>query len=161
MVASFSHDLVPALRLALEMLKEPAFSESDFDQVRTQRIAAIEENRSEPSALAAEALARRMSPYPRGDARYVGTAEEQIEDLKNVTLDDVRKFHSQFYGASHAELVVLGQCDPAQVQKAAAELLGNWGSASRHVRLAAVYSKVEPVNLKIETPDKQNARSLS
>ncbi|MDP8980117.1 MAG: insulinase family protein [Acidobacteriota bacterium] len=107
--------------------------------------------------LAAQALQRHLNPYPHGDPRYVGTAEEQIEELKKVTLDDVRKFHGRFYAASHGELVVVGQFPQAELQKAAAELLGGWTNDVPYQRLASVYKKAEPMNLKIETPDKQNA----
>jgi zinc protease len=156
-IQTTADNLVAALKLAVEMLREPAFNESDFEQIRKQRIAAIEANRSEPGSLAAQALLRNLSPYPHGDPRYVGTTEEQIDELKKVTLDDVRKFHAQFYAASHGELVVVGQFPQADLQKAAAELLGSWTNAVPYQRLATGYKKTEAVNLKIETPDKQNA----
>ena len=41
--------------------------------------------------------------------------------MKKVTLADVRKFHDQFYGASHGEFI-RGEVDQAAVQKLAAEL---------------------------------------
>ena len=65
-----------------------------------------------------------MNPFPRGDVRYVGTIDEQIEDVNKVSLDDVRRFHARFYGASHGEIVVVGQFKEADVRAAAAELLG-------------------------------------
>ena len=52
--------------------------------------------------------------------RHVRTIDEEIEDLNKVTLDDVKKFHQQFYGASQGELVVVGKFDTPAVQKAAA-----------------------------------------
>jgi zinc protease len=153
-----SDNFVAALRLAVEMLREPAFSEADFEQVRNQRIAAIENSRTDPASLAAQVLQRHLSPYPKGDPRSIGTPDEQIEELKKVTLDDVKKFHDRFYGAAHGELVLVGQFDQAALQQAAAELLGNWNSPAPYQRLASNYAKVEPINLKIETPDKQNAQ---
>jgi zinc protease len=152
-----AENFVAALRLAMEMLREPGFGEADFEQVRQQRIAAIEGTRSEPQSLASEELQRRLTPFARGDARYVGTVEERIAELKKVTIEDVKKFHTGYYGASSGELVVVGQFNPAELQKAAAELLGGWMSAVPYQRLATPYKKAEPVNLKIETPDKQNA----
>ena len=156
-IETTAENLPGALRLAVEILREPAFLESDFDQVRQQRIAAIEANRHEPGTLAALDLQRRLSPYARGDVRYTGTIDEQIEELKRVTLDDVKKFHAQFYGASNGELIVMGEFNQADLQKAAAELLGGWKSPLPYQRLESVYEKSAPVNLKIETPDKQNA----
>jgi zinc protease len=78
-----------------------------------------------------------------------------------VTLDEMRRFYQQFYGASNGEIVVVGQFEPAQVEKLAGELFNNWKSPSRYERLASVYSKIEPVDRKFETPDKQNALFLA
>ena len=97
------------------------------------------------------------SSYPRGDVRYTPTTDEQIEDLKKVTLDDVRKFYAQFYGASNAEFVVAGQFDKEQVGKLAADLFGDWKSSSPYQQVLTPYRKIEPMSRKIETPDKQNA----
>jgi zinc protease len=152
-----SDNLVGALRLAVELLREPAFPEAEFEQVRQQRIAALENSRSEPQTLAALEVQRRLSPFPRGDARYVGTIDEQIAELRKVTLDDVKTFHARFYAASNGEMVVAGQFEQAAARQAAAELLGGWTSALPYQRLVTPYKKTEAANLKIETPDKQNA----
>ncbi len=156
-IQTTADNLPAALRLAVEMLREPAFNESDFEQVRQQRIAAIEANLKEPASLATEALQAHISPYPRGDVRHVPTMAEQIEDLKAVTLDAVRKFHREFYGASHGDVVALGQFEPAQLEKAVAELLGKWDSPAPYSRIISSYQKIPPANQKIDTPDKTNA----
>jgi zinc protease len=154
-------NLPAALRLAAEILREPSYPEREFDQLRQQRVAGVEASRSDPGALASVALDKRLDSYPRGDLRYASSPEEQIEDLQKVTLDEVRQFHDQFYGASAGEFVVVGQFDPAVVQKLAAELFGSWKSPSAYQRVASQYQKTEPANLKIETPDKQNATFLA
>lgn len=156
-VQTTAENLIPALRLAAEMLREPAFPEAEFEQVKKQTLAGIENRRAEPAALAPLALARALNPFPRKNVRYVGTINEDIEDMGKVTLDDVKKFHAQFYGASHGELVIVGQFDQAAVSKAAAELFGSWTSPAPYARITTNFQKTEPVNLKIETPDKQNA----
>ena len=48
--------------------------------------------------------------------------------------------------------------DQAAVQKAAAELLGNWNTSMAYKPMAAAYKKMAPINQKIETPDKANAQ---
>jgi zinc protease len=151
-------NFLAALRLAIEILREPAFPENDFEQIRTQEIGAIDRTRPEPSNLAVESLASHMSPYPRSDIRHVRSIDERIEDLKKVTLDDVKKFHSDFYGASDALMVVSGDFDPPAVQKAITDLLGSWKTPAPYVRLQSTYQKVAPVNQAIETPDKENAQ---
>jgi zinc protease len=150
-------NLPAALKLAVEMLREPAFNDNDFEQVKQQRIAGIEANRSEPSSLATETLQAHISPYPRGDVRHVATVDEQIADLKAVTLESVRQFHSTFYGASHGEMVILGPVDPKQAQAGAADALGAWNSKPAYSRINSAYQSISPMNKRIDTPDKTNA----
>lgn len=150
-------NLPAALRLVAEILREPSFPENEFETVRQQQLAAIEGMRSEPQALAIQAFRRHQSPYKRGDVRYVGTPEEMMEDVKKPTLEDARKFYTQFYGASNAEFVVSGQFNKDEIQKLAAELFGDWKSPSPFERVLSPYRTVDTANRNIETPDKQNA----
>jgi zinc protease len=156
-VETIEANLPGALRLAAEILREPAFPASEFETVKQQRIAAAEAGRSEPQVLALTDFRHRLATYPRGDPRYVPTADEQIEDLKKVTLDDVRKFYQDFYGASVGEIAVSGQFNAPEISKLATELFGNWKSPGSYSRVTSMYQKTVPSDQKIETPDKQNA----
>jgi len=157
-ISTTAENLIPAMRLAMEMLREPAFPESDFDQIRRQRIAAIDRGRTEPGTLVSQTLQSDLSPYPRSDVRHVRTIDEEIEDLNKVTLADVKNFHQKFYGASQGELTVVGKFDAAAVEREATALLGSWKSASPYQRIVTSYKDVQLINTKIETPDKENAQ---
>jgi zinc protease len=146
-----------ALRLVTEMLREPSFPQSEFEQMRQEYIASVEQTRTDPQSLALTDFQRRLSVYPRGDARYVPTAEEQIEDLKKLTIDDIRKFHAQFYGASNSQFVAAGQFDAVQIQKLAAELFGEWKSPAPFARITNLHHPNTAADFKIETPDKEMA----
>jgi zinc protease len=157
-ISTTAENLIPAMRLAMEILRDPAFPEADFDQIRKQRIAAIDRGRTEPGTLVSNALQSNLSPYPRSDVRHVRTIDEEIEDLNKVTLDDVKSFHEKFYGASQGELVVVGKLDVGAVQQEAASLLGSWKSASPYQRIVNNYKDIQLINTKVETPDKENAQ---
>jgi len=157
-ISTTAENLIPALRLAVEILREPAFPELDFEQIRKQRIAGIERSRTEPGALVSEVLQRNLSPYPKTDVRHVRTMDEEIDELNKVTLDDVKRFHQDFYGASHGEFVAVGKFDAAAVERAVAELLGPWKSPVPYERIVNNYMPVQTINTKIETPDKENAQ---
>jgi zinc protease len=157
-ISTTAENLIPAMRLALEILREPAFPESDFEQIRKQRIAQIDRGRTEPGTLVSQTLQSNLSPYSRSDVRHVRTIDEEIEDLNKVTLDDVKNFHQKFYAASDGELIVVGKFDSAAVEREAAELLGTWKSATPYQRIVNNYKDVQRINTKIETPDKENAQ---
>jgi len=156
-IETIEANLPGALRLVAELLKEPAFPENEFAQLRQQWLAGLEASKTEPQALGPLELQHHLQPYPKGDPRYVETIDESIAEVQKVTLDDARKFYQQFYGGSDGELVVVGQFDPAAIQKLAAELFGSWKSPSHFERVPLRYTKVDAISRKIETPDKQNA----
>ncbi len=145
------------LRLAAEVLKEPAFPETEFEQLRQAMVSNIENARTDPQSQAINALRRHVSPYPKGDPRYYPTFDEEIDNYKKLALADVKKFYADFYGASHAELAIVGDFDAAEIQKLATELFGSWKSPAPFTRVTRDWSKLETVNRSIETPDKTSA----
>ncbi|HTX40055.1 MAG TPA: insulinase family protein [Bryobacteraceae bacterium] len=151
-------NFIPALRLAVELLKDPAYPQHDFDQMLDQRLKALENVPTEPTQLASETLNRHLSPWSKGDVLYQGTREEQIAELKQVNLDAVRQFHDQFYGANFGVFAVVGPVDPAAVKQAAAELLGDWNTRMAYKPIVAPFKSEAAINQKIETPDKANAQ---
>lgn len=151
-------NFLPALRLAVEILKEPAFPESDFEEIRRQRLAAIDASRTDPTAQGTLLLARHVSTYPKGHPLYVATLDEQVEELQKLTLDDVRKFHAGFYGSQFAELAVVGPVEQVAFLKEAEALLGKWPTPIKFKRMTGTHKKVAAFNEKLETPDKENAQ---
>ncbi len=150
-------NLPAVMKLVAEMLRESSFPQNEFDQVKQEQLAFTEFQRSEPQAVAFIAYQRHLSPYPKGDPRYVETVDESVAGLKAATLDDVKKFYADFYGADHSEFAVAGDFDEKEVAKLAAELFGGWKSKTSYARLASVYKNAAPVNQSFETPDKANA----
>lgn len=155
-------NLPDTLHFTRELLRESSFPEAEFEQVRQQRIANIESQKTEPMAVApAEMYHHIDARYPKGDVRYAATLDEQLEDLKNTTLEDARKYYEEFYAPAEGEIVVAGQFDPAQVKKLLSELFGDWKSTKPYTRIPNTYAKADPINRKVETPDKQNAMFIA
>ncbi|MFP5260833.1 MAG: M16 family metallopeptidase [Blastocatellia bacterium] len=145
------------LKLAAEILREPSFPAAEFDQLKQQFLTGIESQRSQPESVAGTAFSRHLNPYPKGDVRYVSTPDEDVAEMKAVTLDDVKKFYADFYGASNGEMAVAGDFDAKEVEKMVADLFGPWKSPRPFERLVSVYREVAPINQSLETPDKANA----
>ncbi|HEY6509010.1 MAG TPA: pitrilysin family protein [Vicinamibacterales bacterium] len=156
-VETTRENLPAVLRLVAEVLREPAFPADEFEQLRQQRLAGLEESKSEPQTIAVQDIQRYLRTFPRDDIRYIATTDESIADLRAVTLDDAKRFYTEFYGASNGELSVVGDFDPAEITKLATDLLGSWKSPKAYARLSDSYRDVTPVNRTFETPDKSNA----
>lgn len=150
-------NLPAVMKLVAEILREPSFPADEFEQLKAEQLAGIESQRSEPTALASIEINRILNPYPKGDVRYTPTFDESIADVKAVTLDDVKKFYADFYGASTGELAIVGDFDKDQTAKLATELFSNFKSPRPFARVARPYQDIASVNKSIETPDKANA----
>jgi zinc protease len=150
-------NLPAVLALVAEVLRTPAFPEKEFEQSKQARLAGLEQQKTDPNSLAQISLMRHMSVYPKSDPRYVRTTEESIADTKAVTLDDAKKFYADFYGASNAEISVVGDFEAESVQQSVSKLFGDWKSPKPFAILKRDYKPVAVANELIETPDKANA----
>ncbi len=147
-----------ALRLAAEVLRQPAFPESELQLIRQASLGRIEQTRSEPQSMAQLEMNRHFfGSYPVGDPRHVATIDESIANLNGVTIDQVKKFYADFYGASNAELAVVGDFDTAEIQKLATELFGDWKIPQPFTDVTRSFLKIVPVNKMIESHVKTNA----
>jgi zinc protease len=154
-------NLPAALKLVAEILREPSFPANEFEQLKQESLADIEQQRSEPTAIGSTEFQRHMRPYPKGHVNYVATPDEDIADLKAATLDEVKKFYADFYGASNGELAVIGDFDDKEVARLTDELFANWKSPHPFARISEAYRDAAAINKAIETPDKANAFFLA
>jgi len=150
-------NLPAVMKLVAEILKEPTFPETEFEVIKKQRITGLESQKSEPRSVAVYEMQKQFNRYKKGDPRYNGTLEEDLADIKAVTLEDVKKFYKDFYGASTGELSVVGDFDPKEITPLVNQLFGTWKSPGKYERLGGDFFDIPAVNQSFETPDKANA----
>jgi len=145
------------LALAAEVLEKPAFPADEFETLKRERLAGLEEQSKDPTALGQLALQRHLAPYPASDIRHVASIDESLEEVRAATLEATRRFYQQFYGAAVGELAVVGDFDAKAIAAQAGKLFDGWKSHSRYQRVASEYHEVTPINDTLPTPDKANA----
>jgi len=150
-------NLPAVLRLVGEILREPAFPQTEFDQLKQETLTALESQKREPTSVAFTEISRIFNIYPKGHPLYSGTFEEGIADIKAVTLDDAKKFYKDFYGASSGQMTVVGDFDEKEISAVTQEVFGNWKSPQPFTRIKSEYRAIAPLNKSFETPDKANA----
>jgi zinc protease len=150
-------NLPEVMKLMAELLKESTFPQAEFDQLKTETLAALENERSEPQSIAIREMSIAFNKYPKGDVRYAGTLDEEIATVKAVTLEDVKSFYKDFYGTSAGELSIVGDFDEKEIAPLATQLFGSWKSKQPYQRIASEYFDIPAVNKSFETPDKANA----
>ncbi len=151
-------NLIPALDIMRQALREPLLKESELEVVRDEKITGIESGMSEPTTLAFNEFARRIDPQPSDDVRYTPTMQEEIERTRKVTIDDIKLLHRDFLSGQFGEVAVVGDFDPDATLAKMNEVFAGWKSEIPYSRIE------EPANLgvqgervNIDTPDKANA----
>jgi zinc protease len=150
-------NLAEAIRLSAHLMREPAFPETEFEQLRKQLLTQIESQKSDPQAVASVALAQYFNQFPRGDMRYAPSLAEAEEDVKAVTLQQLKDYHKQFYAAAKGQIAVVGDFDEAEIEKAVREAFGDWKGGVPYQRITTPHKSFASVNKSFETPDKENA----
>ncbi len=159
-IQSTRENLPDVLALAIEVLREPAFPESELTTLKEQIITNLESSRSEPQAIVSRAYSRHWARnYRPDDVRYVATIDEELAFVNGMTVAQLSDFHKDFFGASHAEVVVIGDFDPNAVRLLIGERLDGWRSPKPFSDVLNLYSNLakDPTSQDFNTPDKENA----
>ncbi len=147
-----------ALKLLTEVLRQPVFPQAEFDKLKDENLANLEQARNEPQALASNVLDRYMEPYPQGHVFSTPSFDDAIADLKKTTLSDVKTFYSNFYNGDNATIAVVGDFNEDTVLTDIRSMLGSWHAPQPYEYIARQYFDVPAKSDKIKTPDKKNAR---
>lgn len=149
--------LPQVLSLLTRLLRQPSFPANEFEMLVKENLAQIDSQRNDPQALGSQALALALNVYRPGDVRAALSFDDMATALKATRLDQLKRFHSQFYGANHAELAMVGDFDAASVQTQMGQWLGSWKSKTAYQRLTARPRTAQPGEKSLKTPDKANA----
>ncbi|MDP3668702.1 MAG: pitrilysin family protein [Telluria sp.] len=160
-VTTTRENLAPALALLAEVLRKPAFSAQEFDEYQRSRISRIEQDIPEPQPLAVNAFQRLVDATPQGHVNHVLTLPEQLAKLRAVKVEQVKAFHSAFYGANNATVAAVGDFDAPALKTQLGALFGDWSSAQPYVRIPATMKNVAGEKVALETPDKANSMLLA
>ncbi len=151
-------NLPAVLEILRQVLREPTLPESDFEVMKNERIAGLEQGRSDPMRQAINHLQRLLTQYPIDDVRYVPTVEEETQRVKGVTVDQVRSVYHDFLGASHGELSIVGDFDPSEALSVLNRTFEGWKNREPYARIERPFQPgLKSTRETILTPDKANA----
>jgi zinc protease len=150
-------NLPQVIALLADVLRNPVFPESDFEQARRAFITGNESSQSSPAAMASNALTRHLVRYPDEDPRSALSLPEWQDLAKAATRERMEAFYRQFAGASDSELAMVGPIDAAQVTEQLRAAFDDWRSLQDYRRIERPMQTVPATRLVIEMPDKANA----
>lgn len=95
-----------------DIVQNPAFEEEKFNLKKQEAIEIIKRRNDEPSKQASREALRlffgRNHPYGR---------RPEIENIEKITVDDLKKYHSNFFSSKNIVLSVAGDFDEKEITK--------------------------------------------
>ncbi len=158
-VVQTKRDKLPAvLDIVRQVVREPIFPAAEFDVLKQQHQADLEQGLSDPQELAIRAVRQKLNPYKKDDPRYYPTVQEEINMANDLDLAGVRRLYTDFVSAQAGQIAVVGDFDEDATLKSLQGMLKNWKTKQPYARIprpAQSMPKAEVV--KLMTPDKANA----
>lgn len=131
------------LGMLSDILRNPAFPEQGFNEVRNQLQVAYQSQITTPQIVAEEGVAAFTSNYPIGDIRREPSKAESLAALAAIELNTVKAFHADYFGAN-GEFMLTGDFDAKAIRKQLEDLLGSWRSKQAYQRPSLPYAGLVP-----------------
>jgi predicted Zn-dependent peptidase len=114
-----------AVRLVADVLTHPLLPESELARLKTDRLRALSIQKAQPGSLALE----RFRKVLYGEHPY-GRIYPTEQMINSISLEDVRKFYADNFGAQRTHLYVAGRFDAAAVRRAITQAFGAWAKGA-------------------------------
>ena len=126
-----ANHLEPTLDLAVDILREPTFPDSEWDRIHAQTLAGLRAERDGADARASRALLRALFP---ADHPYRIPVDGEEASVSRLSVEDLRTFHRDRYTPLGAACVVAGDVDPDAVVALLEARLSGWSGRSAPAR---------------------------
>jgi zinc protease len=122
-VRSLSRSFPAALALLGDLAQHPSFAKEELERQRSQRLAALVQEKDEPFNVAFRIAAAALYG-PKSSYGFPSSGTE--ESLKAITRDDVQHFWESHYSPSNAALVVTGNIKEVELKALVEKDFGAW-----------------------------------
>jgi zinc protease len=149
---ALNENLDPSLAIFGDVVLHPSFPKGDFERLKKQRLAQIQQEKADPVGLALRVFPGLL--YGSGHAYanpWTGSGTE--ESTASITRDDLIRFHRTWFKPNHATLVVVGATTMAEIKPKLERLLAGWNAGEVPAKnVATVQQQARAVVYLIDRP---------
>ena len=102
-------DLDQVVSLLAEEMRNPLFDQKEFENLKQQYTGNIQQNLNDPAERGSIALTQAI--YPKGNPNQNLSVEEDLANIKNATLDEVKTFYKKYFGSFINSMACNEYCD--------------------------------------------------
>jgi zinc protease len=147
-------DLAEVVGLMAELLRFPAFNEDELGKLKDQAVVSLEHRKTDTESVASQAISQLI--YESTHPNYQLSFDDQIECVRSLTAEELRKFHREHYGKNDLIVVAVGDVDEGAVADVFAKALEGWKTLEVNADFQRNVTVREPRRKIIEIRDKRN-----
>ncbi len=143
--------LKKALQTMTVILSNPRFNEADFQREKNRTLAGLKHREESPGALANMAFFKALYK----DHPYAHPTAGVVETVSGFSVDDLTAFYKQYYVASNAMVVIVGDMNKQQATLTAETLVADLNVGKQPATLADVDFSTKGMKKHIDFPSSQ------
>ena len=129
-----------ALPIFTDIILHPAFPDSELERLRTQQIASIQSEQTNPQSMGLRVFPKLI--YGEGHAySHPLTGSGTLESVNNIKLETLRAFHETWFKPNHATLIVVGDTTLAEILPTLEKQFSSWRPGDIPVKNIGTISK--------------------
>ncbi len=122
-ITALSTRIDDAVAVLSEVLRYPAFPETELERMRGERLADLAQLRAEPRGLSDVFFSRLLY---RAESRFARLAGGDEASIMRLTRERVQAYHEEFYRPDATALMIVGDIDVERAVKLASTHFGDW-----------------------------------
>ncbi len=124
-MSALQENLRGSLDILADVIRNPAFAQTEIDKLRGRWLARIEQEKANPVQLALRMLPPEI--YGAGHAYGVPfTGSGTVDSIKSLQRADLQRFHQTWLRPDNATIFVVGDTTIEEIQPLLEKVLGNW-----------------------------------
>jgi predicted Zn-dependent peptidase len=155
-LSALKENLDPSLALYADVIRRPRFDPKEIDRVRKTWLAGIEQEKTEPNAIALRLLPPLM--YGAGHPYAIplsGTGTE--ESIQSLTREDLLAFDQQWLRPDNATLIVVGDITLSEITPLLEKYFGDWKAPAEALPTLTITPAALPAKPRVFLVDQPGA----
>jgi zinc protease len=149
---ALKENLDPSLAVYADVVLHPSFPRQDFERLKKQRLAQIQQEKADPVGLALRVFPGLL--YGEGHAYanpWTGSGTE--ESTSRLKREDLIRFHDTWFKPNHATMVVVGATTMEEIRPRLERLFAGWKPGDVPAKsIATVEQQPRPVVYLMDRP---------
>jgi len=158
---TLTENLAPSLDLFADVILNPSFPESDFELLKKQQLAAIEQEKNSPFGVATRLLPELIYGENHAySAPFSGSGD--IDSVSSMTTKDLKQYYNTWFKPNNATLIVTGDTSVKEITPMLEKAFKSWKKGEvPFKKIDLVQKPSEPIIYLIDRPDSQQSAILN